>query len=49
MLPSGIEKSERKSYSSGSAFLANWTPPNKQSFKVKSELNFCDYKNNKRQ
>ena len=45
-LPSGNENSERESipipvplytYLSGSAILANLTPPNKQSFKVKSE------------
>ena len=46
MLPSGYEKSEHESYSSGSAFLANLTPPNKQSFKVKSKLKSRAYVSN---
>ena len=33
-------------YLSRSAFLANLTPPNKQSFKVKSEFNFHDHASN---
>ena len=52
MLPSGNENSERESnpileplytYLSGSAFLANLTSPNRQSFKVKSEVKSRDY------
>ena len=52
---SGNENSERESnpipypvytYLSGSAFLANLTSPNKQSFKVKSELKSRDYVSN---
>ena len=46
------EKSESKSnplslplytYLSGSAFLINLRPPNKQSFKAKSEFNTCGH------
>ena len=54
-LPSGNENSERTSnlipqpvytYLSGSAFLANVTPPNEQSFKVKSEFKSCEHVSN---
>ena len=47
--PSGNENSERESnpipqplysYLSGSAFVSNLTPPNKQFFKAKSESKF---------
>ena len=52
MLPSGTENSDRESnpileplytYLSGSAFLANLTSPNRQSFKIKSEVKSRDY------
>ena len=33
-------------YLSGSAFLVNLTPPNKQSFKVKSEFKYRDHVSN---
>ena len=55
VLPSGNENSECKSnpipqpvytYLIGSAFLANLTPPNKQSFKVKSVFKPCDHVSN---
>ena len=55
MLPSGNENSERESnlipypvytYLSGSAFLTNLTPPNKQSFTVKSEFKSRDHVSN---
>ena len=49
-LPSGNENSEcewnpvpKSLYLSRSAFLANLTPPNKQSFKVKSEIKSRDH------
>ena len=51
-LPSGHENSERESNpipepvytcSSGSEFLANLEPPNKQSYKVKSEFKSRDH------
>ena len=38
-----IKHHKHYTYSSGSAFLANLTPPNKQSFKVKSEFNSFDH------
>ena len=50
-LPSGDDNSERELnpipqspyiYLSGSGFLANFTPPNKQSFKVKFKFKSCD-------
>ena len=53
-LPSGNENSECKwnpipsllyTYLSGTAFLANLTSPNKQSFKVKLEFKFKFIKN----
>ena len=55
MLPSGNENSEHESnpipqtvytYLSGSAFLANLAPPNKQSFKAKSEFKYIDHVSN---
>ena len=55
MLPSSNENSERElnpipqpvyKYLSGSAFLAHLRPPNKQSFKVKSEFKSCHHVSN---
>ena len=55
MLPLGNENSEPESnpipwplytYLAGSVFLANLTPPNKQSYKLKSVFKFHDHISN---
>ena len=53
MLPSGNENSTQVEsntittiYISGSAFLANLTPPNRQCFKVKLEFKSRDHASN---